>query len=32
MNYERLLVATFGAREGLADSLRFPVFPQLSLG
>ncbi len=26
MNYERLLVATFGAREGLADSLRFPVF------
>jgi len=26
MNYERLLVATFGAGEGLADSLRFPVF------
>jgi hypothetical protein len=26
MNYERLLVATFSEREGLADSLRFPVF------
>jgi hypothetical protein len=26
MNYERLLVDTFGAQEGLADQLRFPVF------
>ena len=26
MNYERFLVETFGADEGLADRLRFPVF------
>jgi len=26
MNYERMLVDTFGASEGLADRLRFPVF------
>ena len=26
MNYERMLVDTFGAEEGLADGLRFPVF------
>ena len=26
MNYERMLVDTFGASQGLADRLRFPVF------
>ena len=26
MNYEQMLVATFGESESLADRLRFPIF------